>query len=593
LVALLPLAIRLSLLPWIPVPAPAIQEEFSNILAADTFAHGRLANPAHPMSVFFDNVQIIQYPKYVSVRFPGIAVFLWLGQAIFHHPWAGVWLAVAGMCAAFYWMLLGWTRPMWAFVCAVLFGLRFGIFTYWMNSYWPGSPAALGGGLVLGATPRLYRRPTAMMGFVYAAGCVILLLNRPVEGALFIVPTGLAILLAWYNRRPGLPAMARALAPVAALAGISAACLVWYNYASTGCAGVPPYIIWRDGQGIIPVFWWQPLRHANLVYYSRETWRFFHVFERELYDEVATGWRLRLSTLFWRLVLFPRLDIGLLLLIPMLFPPIRQFRRGRLWVAFYFAAVLAAGVGFAWHTKARVSMEFLFAGIYCLALLIGFGRDRRWLFLQGPGLPAIILLAGLLFRLLTVFSMPVYYPEYLAPTMILIAEGFRRLYSWSRKRGVGAALARNICVACLAMTAVRAAIPVSGRHVWGEDPFYMNSYENRLEERVRVEKVLDGQPGPQLAIVRYGPKHNELMEWVWNRADIDAQKVVWARELKPEWTSQLLRFYSSRTAWLVEADKMPVRLTPYPAQVNDHPSDPLPAAEYVDIPRPPSCRATE
>jgi hypothetical protein len=120
--------------------------------------------------------------------------------------------------------------------------------------------------------------------------------------------------------------MARAIAPVAALASISIACLAWYNFATTGCAGVLPYVIWRDGQGIVPVFWWQPLRHAHLVYYSRETWRFFHVFERDLYDQVATGWRLRLSTLFWRLVQFPRIDIGLFLLIPMLFPPVRQFR---------------------------------------------------------------------------------------------------------------------------------------------------------------------------------------------------------------------------------------------------------------------------
>jgi hypothetical protein len=189
--------------------------------------------------------------------------------------------------------------------------------------------------------------------------------------------------------------------------------------------------------------------------------------------------------------------------------------------------------------------------------------------------------------------MPVYYPEYLAPTMILVAAGFRRLYSWSRKRGVGAALARNICLACLAMTAVRAAIPITGHHVFGEDPFYMNSYENRLNERIRVEKFLDGQRGPQLAIVRYGPKHDELMEWVWNRAEVDAQKVVWARELKPEWMDQLLRYYSSRRAWLVEADKTPARVAPYPERMKDYPSDPLPIAEYADIPQPPACRAPE
>jgi len=96
-VALLPLAIRFALLPWVPPPVPAIQEEFSNLLEADTFEHGRLANPPHPMSVFFDGPQMIQYPNYVSARFPGTAVFLWAGKVIFGHPWAGVCLIVAAM----------------------------------------------------------------------------------------------------------------------------------------------------------------------------------------------------------------------------------------------------------------------------------------------------------------------------------------------------------------------------------------------------------------------------------------------------------------------------------------------------------------
>jgi hypothetical protein len=76
LVAALPLLLRLVLLPWIPVPQPQIQEEFSYLMGADTFARGRLANPTHPMAVFFDNIQLIQTPHYASARPPGQAVFL-------------------------------------------------------------------------------------------------------------------------------------------------------------------------------------------------------------------------------------------------------------------------------------------------------------------------------------------------------------------------------------------------------------------------------------------------------------------------------------------------------------------------------------
>jgi hypothetical protein len=111
-------------------------------------------------------------------------------------------------------------------------------------------------------------------------------------------------------------------------------------------------------------------------------------------------------------------------------------------------------------------------------------------------------------------------------------------------------------------------------HVDGESPFNWSSYENRLEARATAQRFLEQQPGKQLAIVRYGPGHDVLYEWVWNLAEIDQQKVVWARELKPGWIVQLLRYYPERKVWLIEPDAipsggpgaaaMPARISPYP-----------------------------
>src|SRR5690349_15267410 len=51
---LLPIVLRLALLPHHPVPAPSVADDFSYLLLGDTLAHFRLANPMHPMHRFFE-----------------------------------------------------------------------------------------------------------------------------------------------------------------------------------------------------------------------------------------------------------------------------------------------------------------------------------------------------------------------------------------------------------------------------------------------------------------------------------------------------------------------------------------------------------
>jgi hypothetical protein len=90
-------------------------------------------------------------------------------------------------------------------------------------------------------------------------------------------------------------------------------------------------------------------------------------------------------------------------------------------------------------------------------------------------------------------------------------------------------------------------------------------------QRARILDELQRGAGRHLVIVQYGPKHSKQNEWVYNEADIDRAKVVWAREMDAAQNRKLLEYFTERQAWLLEVnqDDSPLKLVPYPMR-SDH-----------------------
>lgn len=333
------IVLRTALIPVLGVPQPRWNDEFSYLLASDTFAHGRLTNPTHPMWVHFETFHVIQHPSYMSMYPPAQGLVLAAGQVL-GCPWIGQLLITAAMCWAICWMLQAWVPPQWALLGGVLAVLRLGVLSYWMNTYWCASVAAFAGALVLGAWPRLRARIHPAYGLVLALGLVLLANSRPYEGLVFSIPVAIAILSWLFSKchpewKKVLPTFAVILVVLAA----GALATGYYYERVTGSPFRMTYQVDRAQYAAAPYFVWQKLRpepeyrHPVMRdYYRLETAQFQR-------NETVRGYLERAAEKFidwWRFYLGPLLTIPFLAL-----PRVIRQRKMRLPVA--ICAAMVAG----------------------------------------------------------------------------------------------------------------------------------------------------------------------------------------------------------------------------------------------------------
>lgn len=481
-------------------PEPRIHDEFSYLLAGDTFAQGRLTNPPHPMWKHFESFHIIQQPTYQSKYPPAQGMFLALGQRATGDPIVGVWLSTALAMSAFAWMFRGWLPHRWAAWGTLVVLLRVGVTSYWAQGYWGGAVAALGGALVWGAYPRLRSAPSVRDSLWLAAGLVLLSNSRPFEGAVVSLPV--AIGLAWHFCRstPALrPAwLARVAAPLVVVLAANAAWIMTYNKAVTGSATTMPYFVhaktyaqisqWVFGKRNTP----PPYRHEAMRQYYE--------------DEELPYWQRQqepgemLVEIPWKMVMASNIPYSGLMVLPVVFiAGVWRRRRTRMAIAGFAAALAAA--------------------------------STLTIFLSHYGAPA-------------------------TPCgFLLVLQGLRHLNAVrrnGRRFGRLAALGTTFVVALMFVYLLWLHSIIGGwSHV-----------------RAHVQDSIEEIPGDHLVVVRYGPPpgHQVHMEWVYNRADIDASRVVWARDMGEEENRELIAYFLARgrKIWLMEIDDDGVLPQPRP-----------------------------
>jgi hypothetical protein len=563
-------------------PVPRIHDEFSYLLMGDTFASGRVANPALPLPEFFETFHVLVRPVYVSKYFPAQGLFLGLAQKLTGHPVVGVWLSSALACAATCWMLQAWAGPAWALLGGFLMAVQIGIYSYWSQTYWGGMVAALGGALVFGACRRLWSRLTWHNSLWLAVGLVILANSRPLEGVLAALPVSALFLVRTVRERQWRKVTFwRVLVlPAGIILLLGAVATGAYNRAITGTPWKAPYTLHEEQYQESPPFIFMPLR-APVIYSSAWLEYNYHVREMRLYTLQRTPAQF-LRVMARKLATWWAFYCGVLLTAPLVLPGLLRRGRIRKIQLIVLTGLLILSAAYNPTSTTLCALIDLLAVVQIGILWVVF--DDFW---------QRIAIVTLCLMILETLFVKVAFPHYSAPVVCLILflqiEGLRRMWHWrsqtsgvseganraerrraSREKSHGQivypwrGLAFLLPIICAISLGIRVEARLKG---WSEDPHGPDRDSLPMHDwslrRAELEHWLEQQPEMQLVFVRYSALHRVNFEWVYNHADLPNSHVIWARDLGAYENSMLLQALPGRKVWSLDADKSVQQLVPY------------------------------
>jgi hypothetical protein len=153
-----------------------------------------------------------------------------------------------------------------------------------------------------------------------------------------------------------------------------------------------------------------------------------------------------------------------------------------------------------------------------------------------------------------------YFLHYAAPItalgFALVLQGMRQLRLWHwRNWQTGRFMLWTLVM--LYVTVFVMAFAQQMQDHWSTQPSH----------RARILAQLKEADGYHLVLVRYGPQYprSPFIEWVYNDADIDSAKVVWARDMDSAHNHKLLEYFKDRHVWLVKLEEgySSPKLVPY------------------------------
>ena len=369
----------------------------------------------------------------------------------------------------------------------------------WSQDYWGGSIAMGGGALLIGAASRIARSLRVRDAILLGLALAILVNSRPFEGFVLSVLVLAALALVLIKKQSA-PLPAILLHLFLPLLVVAALTSVQIGYYNWRVTG-------------------KPMLMPYVVYDQTYGIAPAFIFEKPMKEPEFRN------------------------------PQIREFQEQ--WFQ-TFASQRRSPVALLRATMAKLfelARGFLWSGLIVVALLGLPGALARNHSLWIPFGVGILFIATLL---LETWMLPHYAAAATGLLLILVTQSLARLHVWHwGARPAGRNLVRGLAILCLI------SFFQLGLKMRSADRTGWNYRRQAILNRLRQDT------GRTIVIVRYRPDHNPNREWVYNDADIEHSKVIFARDMGPVENKEIIDFMHDRRPLILDADEPDPEPRPY------------------------------